>query len=225
MDFALTFIEGILTFISPCILPMLPVYFVYLAGTGETEPGLPTTGNRLVLNAAGFILGFTLVFVLMGATVTAFGHFMTAHRDILRKVSGLVMVLFGLNFTGVLKLGFLNTEKRIRYDFGKLRFPGSVLFGTVFGFGWTPCLGPLLGSALALAGNAETIGRGILLLLVYSMGLGIPFLISAIVFDRAKAAIGLLQKYGRAIGAVSGFLLILAGILVFFDKLKYLVYW
>lgn len=223
MDFALTFTEGILTFISPCILPMLPVYFVYLAGSGQAEAAAPGK-NRLALNAVAFIIGFTLVFVLLGAAATTLGHFLAGHRDILRKISGLVMIIFGLNFTGILKLGFLNTEKKINYEFDKLRFPGAVLFGMVFGFGWTPCLGPLLGSALALAGSSAAIGRGVLLLLAYSLGLGIPFLISAVVFDRLKAAFGLLQKHGRAIGIASGVLLILAGALVFADKLKYLNY-
>lgn len=222
MDYILTFIEGMLTFISPCILPMLPVYFIYLAGVGIDEMH-SSAKNRLALNSIGFILGFTLVFVLMGATVTVIGHFLTEYRELLRKIGGLIMVLFGLSFMGVLRLKFLTGGKSLEYRFGKLRFPGAVIFGMVFGFGWTPCLTVFLGSALALAGSSETISKGMLLLLLYSLGLGIPFFISAVIFDRIKGAFKLLQKHTRTISIVSGVLLILAGMLVFTDSLKYLI--
>lgn len=225
-SYILTFTEGILTFISPCILPMLPIYFLYLAGESEKDAAIgekPGDSSRLIINSLGFVIGFSLVFIAMGATVTSLGHFLTNHRTLLEKVSGLVMVLFGLNFTGLVRIGILNSEKRIDFKFNKLHFVSSIVFGMVFGLGWTPCLGAFLGSALALASNSKTISSGMLLLLVYSLGLGIPFVLSAIVFQKAKAVFKVIRKYSRPISIVSGILLIAAGILVFTGMLKYLV--
>lgn len=223
VSYVLTFTEGILTFISPCILPMLPIYFIYLAGTSEDkETTTAHDKNRMLLNSIGFVTGFTIVFVLLGATVTSLGSFIENNRSVLQKISGLIMIVFGLNFTGILKIDFLNTEKRFHFKICKLKFLSSLVFGMVFGFGWTPCLGAFLGSALLLAGNSETVLQGMLLLLVYSVGLGIPFIVSSIVFEKAKGAFEWLQKHGRIIGIISGILLIAAGILVFTDSLKYL---
>lgn len=223
VSYVLTFTEGILTFISPCILPMLPIYFIYLAGTAENGIGGPARDrNRMIINSVGFVIGFTVVFVALGATVTSVGHFLVSNRVLLQKISGLAIIIFGLNFVGVLKIGFLNGEKRINYKFSRLRFLSSIVFGMVFGFGWTPCLGAFLGSALLLAGNSKTIVQGILTLLIYSIGLGIPFIITAILFDSLKESISRLQKHGRVISIVSGILLIAAGILVFANKLKYI---
>lgn len=204
---------------------MLPIYFVYLAGTYENKAAVSEEHDkkRMLLNSIGFVIGFTLVFVLLGATVTSLGNFLESNRALLQKVSGLIMVVFGLNFTGILKISFLNAEKRIHFKIGRLKFLSSIVFGIVFGFGWTPCLGTFLGSALLLAGNSGTILQGMFLLLVYSIGLGIPFIISAIVFEKAKGAFVKIQKYNRAISIVSGILLIAAGILVFTDSLKYLI--
>lgn len=224
-SYILTFIEGILTFISPCILPMLPVYFLYLAGSSNEE-NLKTSLKRskLITNSIGFVIGFTIVFVLLGATVTSFGHFLKDNKEILREISGIIMVLFGLHFMGILKLKFLNMEKRIDFKFKELGFLSSIVFGIVFGFGWTPCLGAFLGSALALAGNSNTIWQGVLLLFVYSIGLGIPFIISSIIFDKIKGTFKQIQRHSGLISIISGVLLIIAGILVFTDSLKYLSY-
>lgn len=222
-SYILTFIEGILTFISPCILPMLPVYFLYLAGTAEGDTKIrPLSKSRLVINSAGFVIGFTLVFVLLGASVTSLGQFLSGHRDLLRKISGITMMLFGLYFMGILKLRFLNIERRFEFKLDKLQFPGSILFGMVFGLGWTPCLGVFLGSALVLASNSESVLQGILLLLIYSAGLGLPFILSSILFDRARDVFKKIQAHTRTINIISGLLLIAAGVLVFTDSLKYL---
>lgn len=221
-SYILTFIEGILTFISPCILPMLPIYFLYLAGTSnEDSVEVPLERKKLITNSIGFVVGFTIVFVLLGATVTSFGYFLVSHKDLLRKISGIIIILFGLNFIGILKLKFLNFNKRLDIKFNKLGFFSSILFGFVFGFGWTPCLGAFLGSALVLASNSKTVLQGITLLLVYSAGLGIPFIVAAIIFDQFKVAFRLIQKNIKLISIISGVLLILAGILVFTDSLKY----
>jgi cytochrome c-type biogenesis protein len=215
---------------------MLPIYFLYLAGTavspalgqsgqaGSTGlPGSSSAGkNRVLINAIGFVAGFTVVFVVLGAAATALGHFLDSNRLLVQRISGLIMVIFGLNFTGLFKLGFLNMEKRLSYRTENLRFLSSMAFGMVFSFGWTPCLGAFLGSALLLAGNSETMFEGISLLLVYSVGLGIPFIISSMILEQLKGAFVWLQKHGRIIGIISGILLIAAGLLVFFGILKYL---
>jgi len=223
ISYFLTFSEGILTFVSPCILSMLPVYFIYLAGSSEeSNPEEPSHKSRLVLNSSGFVLGFTIAFILLGATAAVLGNFLTNNRLLLQRISGIVMILFGLHYMGVFKIGFLNTEKRLHIKTDRLRFPGSALFGFVFGFGWSPCLGPFLGSAMMLAGSSGTVARGMLLLLVYSTGLAIPFVISAVIFDKVRGAFNWLKKNTRMIGILSGLLLIVAGILVFTDRIKYL---
>ena len=225
ISYFLTFTEGILTFISPCILPMLPIYFLYLAGQSEKDEKLSSSNkNRLLINSIGFVIGFTLVFTALGATVTSLGHFLVNHRILLERISGLAMIVFGLNFIGILKLNFLNMEKRIDFKFKRLRFLSSIVFGIVFSLGWTPCLGAFLGSALALASNSKTILQGMLLLLIYSIGLGIPFILTSIVFEKVKGAFKQIQKHSRAISIVSGVLLIVAGIMVFTGSLKYFSY-
>lgn len=223
VSYLLTFTEGILTFISPCILPMLPIYFLYLAGEAEKDGTDPSSKkNKLVLNSIGFVIGFTIVFILLGATVTSLGHFLANNRSMLEKISGLFMIVFGLNFAGIFKIGFLNTEKRFDFKFNKLRFFSSIIFGIVFGFGWTPCLGAFLGSALAFASNSKTVIEGMILLLFYSIGLGIPFILSAIAFEKVKDAFKQIQKHSRVISIVSGVLLIIAGILVLTGSFKYI---
>ncbi len=214
----LTFTEGILTFISPCLLPMLPIYFIYLAGGVEQNLN---PKSRLLINSIGFVIGFSIIFTLLGATATSLGHFLSSHRSLLEKLSGAVMIVFGLNFIGILKLGFINMEKRIDYQFKSLRFITSIIFGMVFALGWSPCLSSFLGSALALASNSKTIFEGVLLLLCFSIGLGIPFIITSIIFEKVKGAFKQIQAHSRIINIVSGTLLIIAGILVFTGSFKY----
>lgn len=222
-SYVLGFIEGILTFISPCILPLLPVYLVYLAGEKvKKEISGGFRSRKLLANSLGFVLGFTIVFVLLGAAATSLGHFLKENIVFFRKISGIIMIIFGLNFMGIISLGFLNKYRKINYQFRELKFFNSVIFGAAFGFGWTPCVGAFLGSALLMASNSETIGQGILLLVVYSAGLGIPFIISSIIFDKAKIVFNFIQKHNRTVNIVSGSVLIIAGILTYFDKLKYI---
>lgn len=202
---------------------MLPIYFMYLAGTSEDLNVKAVAGRqRLITNAFGFVAGFTLVFLLLGATAAAVGQFLENNKLILQKISGIIMILFGLNFMGVLRLSFLNMEKRFHIQPDRLKFMGSLLFGIVFGFGWSPCLGAFLGSALLLAGQSGTVVEGMLLLLVYSAGLAIPFIVSAIIFEKANGVFVWLKKNNKVMGILSGILLITAGILVFTDYLKYL---
>lgn len=205
---------------------MVPIYLFYMAGVAGKERDREKYGlehrSRLIINALGFVTGFTLVFVALGAAATAIGHFLKENIDVFRKIGGIVIIIFGLNFLGLLKLNFLNVERRFNYSFKQLKFFSSVIFGAVFGFGWTPCLGPFLGTALITAGNSETLLQGITLLLLYSAGLGVPFIVVALLFDELKDILSKIQKHYGIIRIVSGIVLILAGILVFTDSLNYL---
>jgi cytochrome c-type biogenesis protein len=214
--YALSFMEGLLTFISPCILPLLPVYFFYLAGVAEKED---IRRGKLVLNGLAFVFGFSLVFVTLGATATWLGLFLQGHLDIFRQISGLVMIAFGLHFTGVLHLCFLDLDRHLHYEVGQLDFLRSIVFGVIFAFGWTPCVGIFLGSALLLAGNAHSLGQGMLLLLLYSAGLGVPFILSAWAFDLARDFFRRLQRHSRSIRVISGIVLILAGLLIYTGRM------
>lgn len=219
LPYILTFIEGILTFVSPCILPMLPVYLVYLAGNASNAE---RKASKRVANAVAFVAGFTLIYVLLGATATSLGYFLHRYEAVFRQVSGGIMILFGLNFIGLLRLRFLDFEKRLEYSFQQLNFFSSILFGMVFAFGWSACAGQYVGSALLLAGNSGTVVKGMLLLLLYSLGLGIPFIVTAIIFDKMRTVFAFIQQHQRIINILSGLLLIGAGILVITDRMKYL---
>jgi len=207
MEALLVFIEGFLAFISPCILPMLPVYLVYLAGKKESE------GKRaLVLNTLGFILGFTVIFVAMGATASGIGSLFVSHRLLIQQISGIIIIVFGLYYMGVLKIGFLNRDRRFTAKTDNLTVFTSILFGMAFSLGWTPCIGPLLGAALTLAANKDTIWHGMLLLLIFSAGLGIPFFLSALVFEKFKRTFDFIKRHFKTITFISGLLLIVVGI-------------
>ena len=208
MDFLLTFLEGIITFISPCLLPMLPIYVSYFAG-GEEEK----TTKKTLINSLGFVLGFTLVFVTLGALSGALGSFFQRYKLVLNIVTGLIVIFFGLNFLGVLKL---NIFKGIKNPFAgkKLGFFSATLFGMIFSIGWTPCVGAFLGSALSLAAGQGDILTGVLLLLCYSLGLGIPFVISAVLIDELRGAFGFIKRHYRVINTVCGIFLCVVGVLM-----------
>lgn len=223
LSYFLTFIEGILAFISPCLLPMLPIYFSYLAGIAdENATDVLENKNRLLINSIGFVLGFTIIFTLLGATATFFGMFLKSNIEVIRKLSGIVMILFGLNFMGIFRLKFLDFEKRLDYNFKNMKFFSSLVFGVVFSISWSSCQGALLGAALLMASTSDKVWEGIILLLLYSLGLGIPFIMTSIVFEKLKGLMTFIKKQYRIISFISGIVLILAGIFTFTDKLKYL---
>ncbi|ABN53166.1 MAG TPA: cytochrome c biogenesis protein CcdA [Hungateiclostridium thermocellum] len=211
------FAEGILTFVSPCIFPMLPAYFSYLAGFSDKEDKDGKNKRRLLINSLGFVLGFTIVFTLLGAAATSLGAFLKEHRDVLKIISGIVIIIFGLNFIGILNIGFLNREKRFEYKADSLKFVGSVIFGFCFAFGWTPCISYFLASILALAANSSTMPEGLMLLVVYSLGLGIPFIVSAMIFESIREAFNFIKSNMRIINIISGILLILLGAAMLFN--------
>lgn len=207
MQYFITFLEGIITFVSPCLLPMLPVYVSYFAG-GEER----TTG-RTLKNALGFVAGFTVVFVLMGALAGTLGGFLGRYRTAVNIVTGLIVVFFGLNFLGVFKLNIFKGLGRTM-EKKEMGFFSSMLFGVVFSVGWTPCVGAFLGSAIMLASQQGQALAGMIMLLLYSLGLGIPFVVSALLIDKLKSAFDAIKKNYRVINIVSGSLLVVIGLLM-----------
>lgn len=207
MQYLISFLEGIITFISPCLLPMLPIYISYFAGGGTR------TTKKTLTGAAGFVVGFTTVFVAMGALAGTVGSFLKNHQTAVNIVSGLVVIFFGLNFLGVFKLNlFHGSNKSINTD--NMGFFSALLFGMIFSLGWTPCVGAFLGSALMMASQQGHVLDGMLMLLVYSLGLGIPFILSAVLIDRLKTAFTWVKRHYTIINIVSGSLLIVIGILM-----------
>lgn len=216
MQYILSFLEGIITFISPCILPMIPIYISYFASGEENK-------KKTVANALGFVVGFTIVFVSLGAFAGILGGFLIKYKLVVNIITGLIVVIFGLNFMGVLKIGFLNKTKKADVEIKGSGLGVSVLFGIVFSIGWTPCVGAFLGSALMLASQQGTAIKGIIMLILYSVGLGIPFVISAVLIDRLKGLFDAIKKNYRIINLVSGGLLVVTGIMMMTGVFGYVV--
>ncbi len=207
MQYVVSFLEGIITFISPCLLPMLPIYISYFAGGGERSTGKTLRG------ALGFVSGFTLVFVLMGALAGTVGGFLKSHQTAVNIVCGLVVVFFGLSFLGVFKLNIFRGSNR-SVDTSNMGFFSAALFGVVFSLGWTPCVGAFLGSALMLASQQGHVLEGMAMLLAYSLGLGVPFVLSAVLIDYLKSVFDWIKRHYDIINKLSGAFLILVGVLM-----------
>lgn len=207
MQYMITFLEGIITFISPCLLPMLPIYISYFAG--GKEHGVKKT----LICAIGFVLGFTVVFTMMGALAGTAGSFLREYQTAVNIVSGLVVIFFGLNFLGVFRVNlFRGSNRTVSTD--NMGFCSAALFGVVFSVGWTPCVGAFLGSALMLASQQGHVAEGMLMLLVYSLGLGIPFLFSAVLIGYLKSTIDWIKGHYGVINSISGGLLVLIGVMM-----------
>lgn len=207
MQYLIAFLEGIITFISPCLLPMLPIYISYFAGGGQRSTGKTLKG------ALGFVTGFTAVFVILGALAGTVGSFLKEYQTAVNIVSGLIVIVFGLNFLGVFRLNlFRGTQRSMNTE--NMGFFTAVLFGMIFSVGWTPCVGAFLGSALMLASQQAHAFEGMLMLLAYSLGLGIPFILSAVLIDYLKTAFNWIKKNYTVINTISGILLVLIGVLM-----------
>ena len=207
MQYLIVFLEGIITFISPCLLPMLPIYVSYFAGSEAQDT------QKTLLHAFGFVLGFTLVFMALGALAGTLGSFLTAYQNVVNLVCGLIVIFFGLHFLGVFQLNlFRGSRKAIRTR--NLGFFSAMVLGFIFSLGWTPCVGAFLGSALMLASQQGHVLSGMLMLLIYSLGLGLPFLISAVLIDRLKSAFDWIKSHYAIIQLFSGSFLILVGVLM-----------
>lgn len=207
MQYIISFLEGIITFISPCLLPMIPIYLTYFAGGGERSTRKTLTG------ALGFVLGFTVVFTAMGALAGTLGSFLTRYSFWVNLIGGIIVIIFGLNYMGVFRLEIFKGI-RSSVQATELSFGSAFLFGMVFSLGWTPCVGAFLGSALMLASQQGHVLEGMGMLLCYSLGLGIPFLFSAVLIDKLKSAFGWIKAHYDIINKVSGGLLVLVGILM-----------
>ena len=205
MQYFISFLEGIITFISPCLLPMLPIYITYFAGGGEKKSA------HTLKNALGFVLGFTLIFTAMGALAGTLGSFLQRYSTAVNIVSGAIVILFGLSFLGVFELRiFSGMGKSVKKE--GMGFFSAMLFGLVFSVGWTPCVGAFLGSALLLASQQGHTLEGTAMLLCYSLGLGIPFLLSAVLIDYLKGAFSFIKRNYRIINRICGGFLILVGL-------------
>ena len=207
MQYLISFLEGIITFISPCLLPMLPIYISYFAGGGER------TTAKTLKGAVGFVTGFTIVFVMLGALAGTVGSFLREYQTTVNIISGLIVIIFGLNFLGVFKLNiFKGNQRSVKTD--NMGFFSAMLFGIIFSVGWTPCVGAFLGSALMLASQQGHIAEGMLMLLSYSLGLGIPFILSAVLIYYLKSAFNWIKRNYKIINLISGSLLVIIGIMM-----------
>lgn len=216
MDYFIAFLEGIITFISPCLLPMLPIYVTYFAGQTHED-----NKYTVIINALGFVLGFTVIFVLLGAFAGSLGGLLIQYSNIVNIIGGVIIILFGLNFMDLLHIPFLNTNHQINMDHSQAGFFSAMLFGIVFSIGWTPCVGAFLGSALMMAASSGDTLKGVLMLLSFSIGLGVPFVISAVLIERMKSTFDFIKRHYQVINRVSGGLLVLIGIMMATGLLGY----
>ncbi|MBQ4528268.1 MAG: cytochrome c biogenesis protein CcdA [Clostridia bacterium] len=207
MQYFIAFLEGIITFISPCLLPMIPIYVTYFAGGSETN------GRKTLKCSLGFVLGFTTIFVLMGALAGTVGSFLIKHQKTVEIISGLIVIFFGINYLGFFKF---NLFKGANTTLNKtnLGFISAIVFGVVFSIGWTPCVGTFLGSALVMASMQGSLFKGVLMLLSYSVGLGIPFILSAILINKLKSTFDFIKKNYKLINTICGYILIAIGLMM-----------
>lgn len=213
MHYLVTFLEGLISFISPCLLPMLPIYISYFAGDAEDNNALNKgSGGKTFINALSFTLGFTMVFLLLGLFAGAVGGLLRRYQTALNIISGLIVIFFGLNFLGVFKLNIFKGGGNFKNKSGG--FFSSFVFGIIFSISWTPCVGAFLGSALMLASQRASAIQGALLLLSYSAGLGIPFILSAMLVNNLKSSFDFIKKHYKIINYISGGFLIITGILM-----------
>mgnify|MGYP001821981587 CR=1 FL=1 len=206
-------LAGVISFLSPCVLPIVPPYLAYMSGVTLTEmSGKNAARRRAIISALFFVMGLSTVFLLLGFTASAFGAFFLQNQLLFARVSGAVIIVFGLHFLGIFRIPFLDREARVDAgDKGGSSF-GAYILGLAFAFGWTPCIGPQLGAILSLAASEASVARGTFLLGVYAAGLGIPFLLAAMFITRAMRVMDRLKRHMRLIERVMGGLLVLVGV-------------
>ncbi|MBF0303711.1 MAG: cytochrome c biogenesis protein CcdA [Desulfamplus sp.] len=218
-------LAGLLSFFSPCILPLIPAYFSFITGLSLDQL---TTGDdrkirqKVILATLAYIGGFSLVFIVLGASASFVGGFIVTFSWLIRYVGGAIIIIFGLHLLGVINIKSLNFEKRIHISEKPIHLMGTFVIGMAFGAGWTPCIGPLLGSILIIAGSQETVSQGVVLLTLYSAGLAIPFLLISFFINRILEIMRRTKKILLYINNISGALLIILGILLITDKFKLL---
>ena len=221
------FAAGFLSFVSPCVLPLIPGYISFVSGVSVEEmraDAAPATSRvQVFFTSLAFVLGFSLVFIALGASATAIGKFLFAKLPLLSKIAGVILIIFGLHTMGVFRLAFLETEKRVHSQRKPAGPLGAMLVGVAFAFGWTPCIGPILGGILAIAGSRNSVNEGITLLAVYSLGLGIPFLLTSLAINQFFGAAKKIRRYYHAIELTSGALLVVIGLLIMTGQLTLIV--
>ncbi len=229
VSFLLAFAAGFLSFVSPCVFPLIPSYVSYITGISFedlVEGGEEKNLTKVcLLNSIAFILGFTLVFVSLGASSSFVGSFLRDYKDIIMKMGGLLIIFFGLFIMGVIKFDFINKDKKLHLQEKPAGYLGSVLVGIVFAAGWTPCIGPILGSILSVAASEGSVVFGVQLLFVYSIGLGIPFLVTSLALNSFIHHMPKVTRNMRLITIISGAVLILIGLLLLTDRFTDLANW
>jgi cytochrome c-type biogenesis protein len=218
------FAAGFLSFVSPCVLPLIPGYISFVSGASMDEMrggggAAVTSRAQIFFTSLAFVIGFSIVFIALGASATAVGKFMFARLPLLSKIAGVILIIFGLHTMGVFRLAFLDAEKRVHTQRKPAGPLGAMLVGVAFAFGWTPCIGPILGGILAIAGSKNSVSEGVTLLAVYSLGLGIPFLITSLAINQFFAATKRIRKYYHAIEVTSGALIVAIGVLILTGQL------
>ncbi|HZJ57355.1 MAG TPA: cytochrome c biogenesis protein CcdA [Clostridia bacterium] len=222
--FITVFLQGVASFLSPCVLPLIPAYLTYMTGQSIDIMLRDRRAHRtLVINSLAFILGFSLVFVLLGIIATSLGRFLQANKDTIRKVSGVLIIFFGLFHTGLIPVRFLNYERRLNIKSGHPGLLSSFLIGVGFSFGWSPCIGPILTSVYIMASQADTLFIGMMLLVVYAMGLGFPFFLMAAGLKYFWKYIQKLNRHMDKVKIISGVLLVIVGVMIYFNAFYYLI--
>ena len=225
---AVAFTAGLFSFLSPCVLPLFPSYVSFITGMSVadlTTDLTPTARRRVLIHAVAFVLGFSLVFVALGASFSAAGQFLLDYREWIRRIGGALIVIFGLYIAGVLRIGFFGRTQQWQLREKPAGYLGSLAVGITFAIGWTPCVGPILGASLSLAGTAETVQRGIGLLVAYSAGLGLPFLISAAALGPFLAFFKRYRPFIPIMERTAGVILVVVGVLVFTNHYVVLNAW
>jgi cytochrome c-type biogenesis protein len=223
VSLATAFFFGLLSFVSPCVLPIVPGYLSFISGVNvarlKEEEAPAAVTRRVLITSLAFVLGFSTVFVALGASATLVGELLQEHKRVLGMVGGVFIIVLGLHTAGILKIDWLLNEKRATVRTRPLGVAGAYVVGLAFAFGWTPCIGPILGAILLYASQQETVGQGVVLLAAYSAGLGIPFLLSGLAINKFFAAFSRLRGHMKAVEVVSGGLLVAVGLLLVTDRL------
>jgi len=231
--FLAAFAAGVLSFISPCVLPLIPGYLSYISGltldemqgTGDTAMSFGAARRRVLAASIFFILGFSFVFICFGAAASVVGQYMLERQRLLAKIAAVIVIVFGLHTMGVLRIGWLYSEKRVQVEKKPTSLFGAFFVGLAFAFGWTPCIGPILAGILAIAGTQQTVGQGVQLLAVYSAGLGLPFLLTAFAINQFFTVFKRIRKHYHLIEIISGLLLVLIGLLIFTNRFTLIAKW